>query len=54
VSKQAFLHPENGVRAAGLVLALLAARSDNVRLHGGIVAAGFVLLAPFIAWEIDG
>jgi hypothetical protein len=54
VSKQPFLHLENGVRAAGLVLALLAARSDSVRLHGGIVAAGFVLLAPFIAWEIDG
>ncbi len=53
VARQPAIHAENLIRAVGLVLVGLAARSDSVRLHGAIVATGFVLLAVFIAWQID-
>jgi hypothetical protein len=49
VASQPWLHPENGVRLAGIGLVAIAARSDNVKLHRAIVAIGFVLLAGFIA-----
>lgn len=51
VSRQPVLHVENAFRAAGLGLALVAARSENAALHGVIVAAGFALLAGFTALE---